>query len=69
LWRGAATPKVAGYQRLSTEKKMATRLANRPRLDTDAPARWLDEIGVPVMLAGAVVAMMATIAGLAGPLA
>jgi hypothetical protein len=48
---------------------MATRLANRPRLDTDAPARWLDEIGVPVMLAGAVVAMMATIAGLAGPLA
>ena len=34
---------------------MANGFANRPpRLDTDAVAQWLDEIGMPIVLAGAV---------------
>ena len=49
---------------------MAALFANRkPRLEADTFVRWLDEIGVPIMLAGAVVTMLATIAGLARPLA
>ena len=41
---------------------MANDFANA-RLDADAIAQWLDEIGMPIMLAGAVVTMVATIAG------
>ncbi len=40
---------------------MANGFANaRPRLDADAIAQWLDEIGMPIVLAGAVMTMIAT---------
>jgi hypothetical protein len=48
---------------------MATLFADRkPRLAADTFARLLDEVGVPILLAGALVTMLATIAGLARPL-
>lgn len=36
---------------------------SRPRLDADAVAQWLDEVGMPIVLAGALMTMVATIAG------
>ena len=43
---------------------MATRFAvrNRIRLDADALAQWLDQVGMPVMLAAAMLTMVAALA-------
>ena len=51
-------------QQASTEIEMPNGFANsRPRLDADAVAQWLDEVGMPIVLAGALMTMVATIAG------
>ena len=43
---------------------MATRFAvgNSVRFDADAVAEWLDHVGMPVMLAAAIVTMAAALA-------
>lgn len=42
---------------------MTTLLAiPRPRLDADALSLWLDSVGMPLVLAGAVMTMVATLA-------
>jgi hypothetical protein len=64
LWRPRGARTVASVTTLSTETEMATRFAvrNRIRLDADALAQWLDQVGMPVMLAAAMLTMVAALA-------